>query len=153
MKAALWARLKSAGPLLDFNSEVQRFLLWLPPYMGPVIARGRWWQRRYRDTAGVEARMDIEQQALSDLRRLLINVPERPLIHEFLMRAEQAHSRSLAVRQEALGGKTVDTGLDDELIDGMLQWLEDRYQHREIAAWLARMLCAWRTERNPHSGL
>ena len=152
MKAALWAKLKSAGPLLDFDSEVQRFLYWLPPHLRPLVVKGRGWQRRYHHASGVEAHLDIERQALRDLRRYLINMPEQPLIHQFLKRSERAYSLSLEARQAALSGKAIDTNLDDELIDALLIWLATRPEHREIAVWLSRMLRAWRAERGPPHG-
>ncbi|WP_432473080.1 hypothetical protein [Amphritea sp. HPY] len=151
MKAALWTKLKCAGPLLDFNSEMQRFLYWLDPRLRPLVAKGRRWQQHYRQASGVEAHLDIERQALQDLRHLSINMPEQPLINGFLARAARAHNRSLAERQAALSGKTINLNLDDELIDALLIWLATRHEHREIAAWLSRMLQAWRTERgSPH---
>lgn len=152
MKAALWAKLKCAGPLLDFDSEMQRFLYWLDPQLRPLVVKGRSWQRRYRQASGVEAHLEIEQQALQDLRRHLINMPGQPLILEFLERAEHAHNRSLAARHAALTGKTIDMNLDDELIDALLTWLATRHEHCEIAAWLSRMLRAWRAERGPAHG-
>lgn len=151
MKAALLTKLKCAGPLLDFDSEMQRFLYWLHPQLRPLIIKVRKWQRRYRQASGVEAHVEIERQALRDLRHLLINTPEQPLIVEFLERAERAHNRSLAVRHAALNGNTIDMNLDDELIDALLIWLATRHEHREISAWLSRMLQAWRAEiGSPH---
>ena len=152
MKAALWTKLKCAGPLLGFDNEMQRFLYWLDPRLRPLVIRGRKWQQRYRQASGVEARLDIEKQALRDLRHLSVNMPEQSLIDEFLARAERAHNRSLAARQAALSGKTIDLNLDDELIDALLIWLATRHEHREIAAWLSRMLRAWRAERGPPHG-
>ena len=149
MKAALWTKLKCAGPLLDFDSEMQRFLYWLDPELRPLVVRIRKWQQRYRQASGVEPHLDIERQALRDLRRLSNNIPEQPLIDEFLARAERAHNRSLAARQAALSGKTIDLNLDDELNDALLNWPASRAEHREIAAWLSRMLRAWRAERGP----
>lgn len=147
MKAALWTKLKCAGPLLGFDSEMQRFLYWLDPRLRPLVIRVRMWQQRYRQASGVEARLDIERQALQDLQRLSLNIPEQPLIGEFLVRAERAHNHSVAARQAALGGKTIDPNLDDEQLDVLLNWLATRSEHREIAAWLSRMLRAWRSER------
>ncbi|MCW8331555.1 hypothetical protein MD588_22415 [Photobacterium sp. SDRW27] len=148
MKAALWTKLKCAGPLQDFDNELQRFLYWLDPRLRPLVVKGRKWQQRYRQASGVEAHLDIERQALQDLRHLSLNIPEQPLIDEFLSRVEYAHSRSLAARQAALSGKNIDLNLDDELIDALLIWLATRTKHRETAAWLSRMLRAWRPERN-----
>lgn len=147
MRTALWTKLKCAGPLLDFDYEMQRFLYWLDPRLRPLVIRGRKWQQRYRQADRVDARLDIERRALQDLRRLSLNIPEQPLFDEFLARAEHAHHRSLAARQAALSGKTIDSNLDDELIDALLVWLETRPEHREIAVWLSRMLRAWRNER------
>lgn len=147
MRAALWTKLKCAGPLLDFDNEMQRFLYWLDPQLRPLVIRGRKWQQRYRQADSVDARLDIERQALQDLRRLTLNIPEQPLIDEFLARAEHAHNRSLAARQAALSGKTIDSNLDDELIDALLIWLANQSEHREVAAWLSRMLRAWRAEK------
>ncbi|MDX1301472.1 hypothetical protein [Photobacterium sp.] len=152
MKAALWTKLKCAGPLLDFDNEMQRFLYWLDPPLRPLVVKCRKWQQRYRQASGVELHLDIERQALRDLRRLSNNIPEQPLIDEFLARAERAHNRSLAARQAALSGKTIDLDLDDELIDALLNWLSTRPEHREIAAWLSRVLRAWRAERGPLHG-
>ncbi len=147
MRAALWTKLKCAGPLLGFDSEMQRFLYWLDPRLRPLVIRGRKWQHRYRQASDVEARLDIERQAIRDLQRLSIDMPEQPLIDEFLQQAEQAHTRSLAARQAALSGKTINMNLDDELIDALLFWLTTHPEHREIAAWLSRMLKAWRAEK------
>lgn len=151
MKAALLTKLKCAGPLLDFDSEMQRFLYWLHPRLRPMVVKARRWQQSYRKASGVEAHMDIERLALHDLRNLPINMPEQQLIDEFLNKVEHAHNRSLEARQAALSGKAINMNLDDELIDDLLIWLATRSEHREIAAWLSRMLQAWRAERgSPH---
>lgn len=149
MKAALWTKLKCAGPLLDFDSEMQRFLYWLDPRLRPLVVKVRKWQQRYRQASGLEAHLDIERQALRDLRHLSLNIPEQPLIDEFLARAEQAHTRSVAARQTALSGETIDLNLDDKLLDALQIWLADCPEHREVAAWLSRMMQAWRAERGP----
>lgn len=147
MKTALRTKLKCVGPRLDFDSEMQRFLYWLDPRLRPLVVRSRKWQQRYLQAEGVEARLNIEKQAIRDLQRLSIKMPEQQLIHEFLARAEIAHNRSLAAREAAISGKTINSNLDDELIDALLSWLETRPKHREVAAWLSRMLQAWRADK------
>lgn len=154
MKVALRTKLKCAGPLRDFDTEVQRFLYWLPPQLRPLVVKGRSWQRCYRQASGVEAQLEIERRGLQDLRRLQVNLPEQSLIHEFLERAEQARRRSVEARHAALAGKAIDGQLDDTLIDGLLRWLAEHPEHSEVADWLSRMVRAWWNERHPsRSGL
>jgi len=149
MKAALWTKLKCAGPLQDFESEMQRFLYWLPPPFHPLITIFRKWQRRFRQANSAAARLMLEQQAVGELLKHPINYPERDLLVDFLKRIESALKASNEARRTALEGEAIDTSLDDKLLDELLDWLK-KYRHsqqREIALWLSRMMEAWRLER------
>ncbi|WP_108650965.1 hypothetical protein [Dongshaea marina] len=148
MKPALWTKLKSVGPPLDFDSEMQRFIFWLPTHVRPFALRVRRWRKLYLQAADVNTRVKIEQQALLDLRRSLSSIPERALIFAFLKKVEDAYHLSLATRRDALTGTLINTKLDDELIDSLEVWLEACRGHREVRSWLLRMLRAWRVQRN-----
>ncbi len=149
MKAALWTKLKCAGPLLDFDSELQRFLSWLPPAFYPLLTKFREQQLCHRQAASSAERIEIEQQALRNLRGYLINIPERQLLNEFYNRIDTAHGNSVEARQAALSGEVIDSDMDIRQIDALCHWLEDfrHSKHREIACWLLRLLQAWRLER------
>jgi len=149
MKAALWTKLKSAGPLLSFASELQRFLPWMPIAMYPLIAAFQTWQQRYYQELHSVERIKLEHDALRSLRGYLIHIPERKLLLDFFNRLEMAQKKSTDGREAALLGEIVDADLDDRQIAQLLDWLEHRSygENREIACWLVRMLRAWHQER------
>lgn len=149
MNTALETKLKCAGPLLDFDSEMQRFLFWLPPSIRPLLVLFRDWQQRYRQAGKPIERIEIEQQAVRDLRQYLVHIPEYPFLVEFMAHAENALVTSAKSRRHALEGKTIDRHLDDKLFDGLLAWLAGYHPgpYQDIAGWLARLLMAWKNER------
>jgi len=148
MRAALWCKLKSAGPPVHPREEIARFSLWLPPRMHPFLTEALQWIQRFEGEKTVPERMRIERQALAALRPYLNNMPEKPLMRAFLYRVEDAMQRSLAAREAALQGDRVDEHLDERLLAGLDAWLAQRRSayERELAAWLRRVLQAWRTQ-------
>jgi hypothetical protein len=109
----------------------------------------RTWQQRYRQTLSVVGRIEVERQALKEMRRLVRRLPEQRLCDEFFDRADEALKRSTDARRSALEGKAVEADLDGRLYRDLLDWLAGYQQgpQREIASWLARMLRAWWAER------
>lgn len=149
MKAALWTKLKCAGPLLDFEGELQRFLYWLPPSIHPLIVIFRSWQQRFHQASSAAERLILERQAVGELLKHPINGPEKFLLVGFLKHLESALKASNEARRAALEGETIDASMDDRLMEEILDWL-NQYRHsqqREIAYWLSRMMEAWRLER------
>jgi len=151
MRSALWAKLKSAGPPVDAREEIARFTLWLPYQMHPFLAVAQQWIHRFEQEGSVPDRMQIERQAIKALRpylKYMDQAPERSLLRAFLHRVENAMQRSLAAREAALQGERIDEHLDERLLSALNTWLAQRRsaQERELAAWLRRVLQAWRTQ-------
>jgi len=148
MRAALWCKLKSAGPPVHPREEIARFTLWLPPQMHPFLTEALQWIQRYEEENTVPGRMRIERQALAALRPYLNNMPEKSLMRAFLRRVEDTMQRSIAAREAALQGERIDEYLDERLLTALDTWLAQRRSayERELAAWLRRLLMAWRVQ-------
>jgi type II secretory pathway component PulM len=149
MKAALWTKLKVMGPVRGLDTEMQRFRLWLPAPLHPALRIFQQWRIRYHQARHVDERIRIEQQAIEALIRCRVDIREQALLAEFLQRLESARNASLKARRAALGGESIDSTLDDQLINELLCWLGE-YRHdqqREIALWLSRMMQAWQMDR------
>ncbi|MFQ5581160.1 MAG: hypothetical protein ACE5F3_00850 [Mariprofundaceae bacterium] len=149
MRAGLWVKLKSAGPVGSFDAEMQRFTPWLPASLRPMLVALRRWIALYNDEANPDQRIAIEARAVQNLRTYQIDEPEYQLIADFLNQVEKVLLQSKAAREAALHGEPIDGGLEDRLIDSIQSWLQEQHQldRRAVAAWLARLLECWRRQR------
>jgi len=149
MKAALWTKLKVAGSLRSLDDEMNYFTLWLPPAIHPLLKKINQWRGLYREARSVSERIEIEQLAIQDLSNYPLNIPDHALVREFLQRIDTLLTMSLKTRQAALEGEAIDESLEEQLINELLNWLAS-HRHsaqKESAAWLSRMILAWKKER------
>lgn len=152
MKAALRGKLASVGPPLHVDDEIGRFLPWLPPQVQFFAREARRWMRRYGKEQNVQQRIDIERQAIDALQShiaLRITMPGQGLLQDFLLRMEEIMRQSYAAREAALRHERVEDDLDIRLLSGLESWLQRNADHPdepELAAWLHRVLKAWRQE-------
>jgi hypothetical protein len=150
MKSALWAKLKSTGPVGSFTEEMDRFALWLPVDMLPLIVSLRKWVQRFGEEDVAEHRIALELAAIYDIRDGLNTVSDYQLLGEFLDRTEAVIVESRQARQSALSGEPVASDLEDRMVRNIQAWLHS-YQHdldrRAIAAWLLRMIEIWQRQK------
>lgn len=150
MKAALWTKLKSSGPVKNFTEEMEMFALWLPVEMLPLIVSLRKWVQRFEEEDVAERRIDLELAAVHEIRNGLRGVSDCRLLGEFLERAEAVIIESRQVRQSALLGEPVATDLEDRMVGNIQAWLRS-YRHdlgrRAMAAWLLRMIEIWQLQK------
>ncbi|MES0370841.1 MAG: hypothetical protein ABUK11_01045 [Mariprofundaceae bacterium] len=152
MKAALWTKLKSTGSVGGFTEEMDRFALWLPVDMLPLIASLRRWVQRFREEDVAECRIDLELAAIRDIRDGLNRVSDNQLLAEFLDRTEAVVIESRQARRSVLQGEPVASDLEERMVGTIQIWLHS-YQHdlerRGMAAWLLRLIEMWRLQKYP----
>lgn len=152
MKAALWTKLKSTGSVGSFTEEMDRFSLWLPVDMLPLIVSLRRWVQRFRQEDVAESRIDLELAAIQDIRNGLSRVSDHQLLVEFLDRTEAVIIESRQARRSALQGEPVASDLEERMVGTIQTWLYS-YQHdlerRGMATWLLRLIEIWQLQKYP----
>ena len=150
MKAALWTKLKSTGPVGSFTKEMERFVLWLPVEMLPLIVSLRRWVQQFGEEDVAERRIDLELAAIHDIRDDLSGFSDSQMLGEFLDQAEAVIIESRRARQSALSGEPVASDLEDRMVENIQAWLRS-YRHdlgrRALAAWLLRMIEIWQLQK------
>jgi len=151
MRAALWTKLKSAGPVGSFDEEMQRFISWLPDDLRPMLAVLRRRVDAFNREADPARRLDMEIDTVKELRTYPAETPEQRLVVELLAQVEGLLLQSKAVRRAALRGEPVNSELEERMLDDIRYWLECQHQpeRRAVAGWLIRLMMCWQHQRSP----
>lgn len=151
MRAALWTKLKSAGPVGSFGEEMQRFISWLPNDLRPMLAILRRRVNAFNTEADPARRLDIEIDTVKELQAYPAEGPEQLLVIELLAKVENLLLQSKAERRAALRGEPVDSALEERMLDDIRHWLECQRQpeRRDMAGWLLRLMMCWQRQRAP----
>jgi hypothetical protein len=153
MKAALFAKVKAAGPVHHPQQELARLLLWWPRHLYPVARRLQYWIERFERERGISERQAVESAALSDLEQRLIHAPAGPeteLTLRFVRGVARGVKESRAARQNAREGHSVPLDLEEAhagKLQSWLQWEARLPERMAVASALLRLLRAWMAVR------
>ena len=153
MRAALFAKVKAAGPASHPQQELARLRLWWPRHLYPVARRLLYWMDRFDRAQGVFERQTVEEAALSDLERRLIQAPAGPeteLALRFVREIARGVAESRAARQQAREGHPVPLDLEEAHAGKLQTWLRREARSPErmaVESALLRLLRAWMTVR------
>jgi len=151
VRAALWSKLKSAGPVGSFDVEMQRFISWLPEDLRPMLAVVRQRVEVFHSETNPARRLEIEISTVQALRAYPAEGEEQRLIRELLARLENLLRQSQAARQAARRGEAVDAALEERMLTDIEHWLGRQRQpeRRAVAGWLMRLMTCWKRQRMP----
>jgi len=141
--AALWSKLKSAGPVDVFDMELQRFRPWLPAELIPVMTtliRSRTLMSRCIEA---EERCRLERACLQQMKRQLIAVEHREFLETAIGKLEQWQAESLLLRQQSLAAMAIDVDFDRHQMLLWQQWLASHGRQMPMAVLLMRLSEAW----------
>ncbi|MDQ7010300.1 MAG: hypothetical protein Q9M29_00630 [Mariprofundaceae bacterium] len=149
MRAALWSKLKSAGPVGNFDEEMQRFIFWLPNDLRPMLAVLRRRVDAFNREADPARRLEMEIDTVKELQAYPAEGPEQRLVIELLAKVESLLLQSKATRRAALRGEPVDSAPEERMLDDIRHWLECQRQpeRRGLAGWLMRLMVCWQRQR------
>ncbi len=149
--AALWTRLKCAGPCRSLADEFEYLAGWLPAYLRPLLLRVRHWRSLQATARQGAQRLALEKRALEDLQRTALACGAPAPVAGFLERLLAAHALTRQARLEALTGSVQNPQLEEQELDALDVWLERGKDapltERMVAGWLQRLLRCWRKER------
>ncbi len=157
MNAALWTKLKAAGPVRSVPEELERFRFWLPVSWQPLNTLIISAVAEFQTLASANKRWDFEDDVLNRTRQYLGlhgNIFCVDLLRDFVEEVKSCIERSKQLRLRALNGERVEHDAEEEMVRGLRQWLRMRKKPecRALLAWLERMLEAWWQARVLHEG-
>jgi len=147
MNAALWTKLKVAGPVRSAPEELERFQFWLPVTWQPLnglIVRA---VSEFQSLGSTEKRWDFEDHALNQVRQYLDlhgYIFCSDLLRNFVDEIKRYVDQNKQLRLRALNGERLELDSEEDMVRGLRHWLHRRKEGpKEIVALLDRLVEAW----------
>jgi len=147
MNAALWTKLKVAGPVRSAPEELERFQFWLPVTWQPLnglIVRA---VSEFQTLGSTAKRWDFEDHVLNRVRQYLGlrgYIFCSDLLREFVDEIKRCVDQNKQMRLRALNGERLELDSEEDMVRRLRHWLHMRKEGpKEIVALLERLVDAW----------